>query len=215
VSHDCTAPRRRRIARPRHAALGLAALGALAAGTIAAPAAAWADTPDAGQVTGYEALLQPNAFYCGPAATRIALTAHGYRPSFDELAQALGTTTHGTASIFEVTRVLNGVYGNERYKSVELSHKGATGRQIKNLRSDVMKAVNQGDPVVANIIGTVTDTAGEVHSYDGGHYLTITGYTDGGRTLTVTDPADSVGSNEYHVPLRVMADWISSRGYAA
>jgi len=69
--------------------------------------------------------------------------------------------------------------------------------------------------VVANIIGTVTDTAGEVHSYNGGHYVTVTGYADGGRTITVTDPADRVGSNEYQVPLRVMADWISSRGYTA
>jgi Peptidase_C39 like family len=217
VSHDCTAPRsRRRTANPRRTALAaLGAVAGLAAGAIAAPAAAMADTPDAGQVAGYEALLQPNGYYCAPAATRIALTAHGHTPTFDDLARDLGTTVRGTASIFEVTRVLNGVYGYERYKSVELSHKGATGRQVKNLRSDVIKAVNEGDPVVANIIGTVTDTAGEVHSYDGGHYLTITGYTDGGRTLTVTDPADAIGSNEYHVRLRVMADWISSRGYSA
>ena len=107
------------------------------------------------------------------------------------------------------------VHGTERYESVELAQRGATGRQVKKLRSDVMAAINDGDPVVANIIGTITDTAGEVHSYNGGHYVTITGYDDNGWILTVTDPADRVGSNEYQVPLRRMADWISSRGYSA
>jgi hypothetical protein len=174
-----------------------------------------ATMPEAAKVPSYEGALQPNGYYCGPAATRIALTAHGYRPSFDDLARALGTTPAGTASIFEVTRVLNDVHGYERYHSVELSHRGATSAQVKRLRYDVMKAINEGDPVVANVIGTVTDTAGEVHSYNGGHYVAITGYTDRGRMLTVTDPADRVGSNEYQVPVRVMADWISSRGYTA
>ena len=90
-------------------------------------------TGDAMQLAGYEATLQPNAYYCGPAATRIALSAHGHRPTFDELAHSLGTTPSGTASIFEVTRLLNGVYGDERYESVELAHKGVNGRQIKKL----------------------------------------------------------------------------------
>jgi hypothetical protein len=188
---------------------------ALSAGDAGTAGAASAALPDAAKVPSYEGLLQPNWYYCGPAATRIALTAHGYVPSFDDLARALGTTTAGTASIFEVTRVLNDVHGYERYESVELSHRGATGAQVKRLRHDVMKAINEGDPVVANVIGTITDTAGEVHSYNGGHYVAITGYSDRGELITVTDPADRVGSNEYQVPLRVMADWISSRGYSA
>jgi hypothetical protein len=218
------------ISGSRRITLSLAALGAIVglttpsvasaapAGTEAAPGPlvqAGADAPDVAKIASYDGALQPNAYYCAPAATRIALSAHGHLLSFDALAGALGTTTAGTASIFEVTRVLNGVYGEERYESVELSHKGASGRQIKKLRSDVVKAINEGDPVVANIIGTITDTAGEVHSYNGGHYVTITGYADGGRTVTVTDPADRVGSNEYQVPLGMMADWISSRGYSA
>lgn len=212
---------------PRRVALGLAALGAIVG--LATPTVASAATPtdaqsttmaapakpDAAQLGGYDPALQPNAYYCGPAATRIALSVHGHRPSFDELASALGTTPAGTASIFEVTRVLNSVYGDQRYESVELPRKGATGAQVKKLRADVMNAITAGDAVVANIIGTITDTAGEIHSYNGGHYVTITGYSDGGRTLTVTDPADRIGSNEYQVPLPVMADWISSRGYAA
>ena len=54
---------------------------------------------------------------------------------------------------------------------------------------------------MANIAGTVTDTDGESHRYKGGHYLTITGYADEGRTVTITDPADRKGSNEYQLPI--------------
>ncbi len=214
---------------PSGAVLGLAALGAVAgiavapaaapegaaATSLRAVAAAAADAPDTARVASYDGALQPNAWYCGPAATRIALTAHGHGPTFDDIARDLGTTRSGTASIFEVTRVLNHVYGYERYESVELSQRAVTGRQLKKMRNDVVRAINDGDPVVANIIGTVTDTVGEVHSYEGGHYVTITGYADEGRTVTVTDPADRVGGNEYQVPLPVMAGWVGSRGYTA
>ena len=214
--------------RPRRALLGVAALAA--ASTVAiGPSPALADSvlptvstgetaivgAEAAKVPSYVGALQPNGWYCGPAATRIALSAHGILPSFDDLAAALGTTRRGTASIFEVTRVLNSIYQWERYESVEISGNRATGKQVKKLRSDVVRTINAGDIVVANIIGTVYDTRGERHSYPGGHYVTITGYSDSGATVTVTDPADRVGSNEYQLPVGVMADWIASRGYTA
>src|SRR5678816_2403445 len=60
---------------------------------VAAPAAAAQSDLD---VNG---ALQPNGYYCGPAATRIALSAHGTPPGFDELAQQMGTTKAGTQSI--------------------------------------------------------------------------------------------------------------------
>ena len=214
---------------PRRITRSLAAVGAiaaLAAANVAAAAptgpatapegliVAGPDLPDTAKVASYEGLLQPNAYYCGPAATRIALSAHGHLPSFDDLALALNTTPSGTASIFEVTRVLNAVYGDGRYESVELSHRGATGRQIKKMRSDVINAIQDGDPVVANIIGTITDTAGEVHSYNGGHYVTITGYADDGHTVTITDPADKQGGNTYQISIEAAADWMATRGYS-
>jgi len=172
-------------------------------------------TPATMQLAGYVGALQPNGWYCGPAATRIALSAHGIVPSFDDIAAALGTTRNGTASIFEVSRVLNNIYGWQRYTSVEVPGGDITGNQVKSLREDVVTAINDGDPVVANIKGTITDFAGEVHSYPGGHYVTITGYSDNGDTVTVTDPADRVGSNEYQVSAATMLWWTASRGYTA
>jgi hypothetical protein len=181
---------------------------------VAEPAALPA-VPPVGKVATYVGALQPNGWYCGPAAARIALSAHGILPSFDDLANDLGTTMAGTSSIFDVTRVLNYNYGYERYQSVEIPVDSATAEQVEKLRTDVVATVHEGDIVVANIVGTITDTAGEIHSYDGGHYVTITGYADAGATVTVTDPADRVGGNEYQVPIGVMADWIAARGYAA
>jgi hypothetical protein len=171
--------------------------------------------PEAAALSGYVGALQPNGWYCGPAATRIALSQHGILPSFDDLAAALRTTRNGTASVFEVTRVLNRIYGWERYAPVEVPGGDVTAEQVETLRRDVLAAINDGDIVVANIKGTIRDLSGEVHSYNGGHYVTITGYADNGRTVTVTDPADRVGSNEYQVSTATMTWWVATRGYAA
>jgi hypothetical protein len=202
------------ISARRSALLGLAAIGALGAVALGPTGAvAGESTPDAAKVASYVGDLQPNGWYCGPAATRIALSAYGHTPSFDDLANDLGTTMAGTNSIYDVTRVLNYNYGYDRYRSVEISNRGATPEQVKRLRAHVVQSITKGDPVVANIAGTVVDTIGEVHSYPGGHYLTITGYGEGGNLITITDPADRLGGNEYHLPVQDLADWIASRGY--
>ncbi len=112
----------------------------------------------------------------------------GGAPTFDSLATDLRTTRAGTESIHDVTRVLNQRLGGDRYHSVEIPDRRATPEQIERLRTDVVDAISAGDPVVANIVGQVRDNAGDVHRYAGGHYVTITGYADDGRTVTVTDP---------------------------
>ncbi len=194
------------------AALGAA--GAIAMGPAAANAADGNTTPPAtSKIADYDGALQPNGYYCGPAATRIALSAHDKTPTFDDLATDLHTTTAGTQSIDDITRVLNANHGDGRYTSVKLTDRNPDEGQTDKLRGDVMAAINDGDPVVVNIAGTVTDTAGETHSYEGGHYLTVTGYTDGGKLITITDPADRAGSNEYQLPIDRLADWAGTRGY--
>jgi hypothetical protein len=213
-------------ARIRNTALlGLAGIGA--AGAIALgpthnaqaaepvpvnPAAAPATQT---QLTGYDGALQPNGYYCGPAATRIALSAHEPAPTFDRLADEMGTTRDGTRSIDDITGVLNQHRGEGRYTSVKLDTPTVTPEQTETLRTDVMAAITDGDPIVANIVGQVTDTDGETHRYPGGHYVTITGYSDNGHTVTVTDPADRKGDNEYRLPIDEMAGWMATRGYAS
>src|SRR5512138_907081 len=142
------------------------------AGTAHAADPAPAAAGGASTMVPHQTALQPNYYYCGPAATRIALSAHGQLPSFDQVAGELGTTPDGTKSANDVTRVLNAHLGGGRYKTVEISASKASPEQVAALQHDVVTATGRGDAVVANIAGTVTDTAGDTHSYPGGHYLT-------------------------------------------
>ena len=52
--------------------------------------------------------VQETGYWCGPAATRIALSARGVYRSQSQLAAELGTTTGGTDWIGQVTGVLGG-----------------------------------------------------------------------------------------------------------
>lgn len=164
------------------------------------------------RTVGIEYQAQPNFYYCGPAATRIALSAAGKSFTQDELAAKLGTTEAGTNSAEDVTRVLNELAGGG-YRTTEIPGSAATAEQIERLRADVVDALDDGDPVVANIRGSAVDTDGRVHSFPGGHYLTVVSYRDGGDTVRIADPADPVG--EYWMSTERLAHWIAERGYSS
>ena len=186
-------------------------------GAPAAPAAAPAAPAQAAAnlMLPHLTALQPNYYYCGPAATRAALSAHGDIPSFDQLAAELGTTTNGTSSANETTRVLNAHLGAGRYHTVEISGQKASAEQIEQLRKDVVTAGSRGDAVVANVAGRVTDTAGDVHSFPGGHFIAVIAYSDEGRTVRIADSWDFEGTPEYDLPVGTLANWIATRGYSA
>ena len=163
----------------------------------------------------YQFQWQQNFYFCGPAATRIALTARGLYPSQTDIAGRLGTTVNGTNSAADTTRVLNGVNNTGFYKTRFLRGEMATQPEIDLLRSDVLNAINKGYPIVANIAGTAVDTDGSQHSYGGGHYLTVVGYSDSGRTVKIADPADANGRGWYLMATERLAHWTATRGYSA
>jgi hypothetical protein len=187
-----------------------------AADKAAAEQAAAAKTPPPAQwwLTNSEVEPQPNYYYCGPAATRIALSAHGKAMDFDQVAQLLGTTESGTNSAFDVTRVLNKVLGGNNYHTTEIKEQAATPQEMDKLQADIVHAVSHGDVVVANIAGTVLDTDGAIHSYEGGHYLTVIGYSDQGRMARIGDPA-SPDKPTYSLSTIDLANWIATRGYSS
>ncbi|MFC4017671.1 C39 family peptidase [Micromonospora sp. GCM10011542] len=156
---------------------------------------------------------QPNFYYCGPAATRNALSVQGKEISVDDMAKEMHTTEAGTASIFDITPVLNKETGKDAYHSVEMSTPLADDKQTDQLRTDVVRTVDDGRAVVANIAGTTTDTDGAVHSYEGGHYISVVGYSDGGKIVTIADSADPDKAS-YQMTVDNLADWIATRGYA-
>jgi hypothetical protein len=180
----------------------------------AAPTTPAAPKPPSEKVLGYDFQEQPNFYYCGPAATRNALTARGLKPSQDEVANKLGTTTSGTNSAADTTRVLNSVVGNDFYKTHEIPGP-ATPEQMDQLQADVVHAVSNGYAVVSNIDGSTTDTAGAGRSYPGGHYVTIVGYTDDGKSVKIADPAGIGGDGTYWVTTINMANWMAGHGYSA
>ncbi|WP_255510252.1 C39 family peptidase, partial [Micromonospora sp. AP08] len=135
----------------------------------------------------YEA--QPNFYYCGPAATRNALSVLGKNIDVDAMAKEMGTTENGTNSINDITPVLNKETG-KHYRSVELKDGKADDKQTDTLRADIVRTVDDGRAVVANIAGTATDTDGNTHSFEGGHYISVVGYRDNGKIVTIADSAD-------------------------
>ncbi|WP_433282149.1 C39 family peptidase [Micromonospora sp. CA-244673] len=159
----------------------------------------------------YEA--QPNFYYCGPAATRNAISVLGKNIDVDAMAKEMGTTENGTNSINDITPVLNKETGKS-YRSVEIKDGKADDKQTDTLRADIVRTVDDGRAVVANIAGTATDTDGNTHSFEGGHYISVVGYRDGGKTVTIADSADP-NMASYRMSVDNLADWIATRGYSA
>ncbi|MEV1329923.1 C39 family peptidase, partial [Micromonospora costi] len=156
---------------------------------------------------------QPNFFYCGPAATRNALSVQGKDINVDAMAKEMGTTEAGTNSINDITPVLNKETGKNAYHSVEISTPSADDKQTDTLRTDIVRTVDDGRAVVANIAGTATDTDGNTHSFEGGHYISVIGYRDGGKVVTIADSADP-NMASYRMSVDNLADWIATRGYS-
>ena len=200
----------------RNSVLSVAGL-LTAGGVVAAPMAAQAAGSGAAGGGAREVRVQyeaqPNFYYCGPAATRIALTAQGKAPSQDEVAGKLGTTEAGTDSAEETTRVLNEMTGGSEYETTAIGADAAKPEHVAKLKADVRAAVDDDRAVVPNIMGTATDVDGVAHSYEGGHYLTVTGYRDGGDTVKIADPYFE--GQEYWMDLEVVADWTAKRGYSS
>ncbi|MFI7214378.1 C39 family peptidase [Micromonospora maritima] len=158
----------------------------------------------------YEA--QPNFYYCGPAAARNAISVLGKNIDVDAMAKEMGTTENGTNSINDITPVLNKETG-KTYRSVEIKSGKADDKQTDKLRTDIVRTVDDGRAVVANIAGTATDTDGTTHSFEGGHYISVVGYRDNGKTVTIADSADPTMAS-YRMSIDNLADWIATRGYS-
>ncbi|MFI2712489.1 C39 family peptidase [Micromonospora sp. NPDC018662] len=158
----------------------------------------------------YEA--QPNFYYCGPAAARNAISVLGKNIDVDAMAREMGTTENGTNSINDITPVLNKETGKP-YRSVEITDRKADDKQTDTLRADIVKTVDDGRAVVANIAGTATDTDGTTHSFEGGHYISVVGYQNNGTTVTIADSANP-NTASYRISVDNLADWIATRGYS-
>jgi len=206
---------RRWLTRRNITVLGLATAGFLAAVAGPASAAHAADAPPPALELAHDFQIQENGYYCGPSATRVALSAQGKVLTQDQVAQKLGTTPNGTDSINQVTDALNGELGAGRYHSVTIPGPKASPEQVAQLKADVVTSLSAGKPIVANIAGTVTDEDGQVHAYQGGHYLPVIGYAGNGDTVRIADSWDKDGNAHYTITVDQLANWTATRGYSA
>jgi GH25 family lysozyme M1 (1,4-beta-N-acetylmuramidase) len=162
-------------------------------------------------VLSINAQRQINEFYCGPAATRAALSARGLTPSQAELATALGTTSNGTNSVVEVSKVLNQYLGAGTYEPTFIGGTDATEAQRNEFRSDLRKSIDAGFALVCNVVGKITTFDGEAYEYKGGHYVTAIGYDVTDDSVCVFD----VNVKTYWTTTAKMATWIAGRGYSS
>lgn len=193
--------------------IGLVYIAGVQAGPAgaAAPPAAVAPAAASGSVS-YSQTAQPTEWDCGPTATYVAISVLQTPPSIAAITTAENTDENGTDSVADVTPVLNANGGNGFYVSKYIGGETATAAQIALLKSDVVYDISHGHAIVANVVGTGTDTGGTGHTYSGGHYLTVVGYSSSGDTVNIWDVA---GGHAYSMSVSNLATWIAERGYSA
>ena len=167
------------------------------------------------KVLAHDYQVQQTGYWCGPAASRVALSARIAPPSQQTLANQLGTTVNGTDWIGQVTRVLNQDLGAARYVTVELPADPPSQAQRDQLWRDVVLGIDSGHPIVANI---VAPPGNQPPGYPGNqtiyHYFAVVGYNPATYEVYIADSANFSGNQHYWLTLGKLASLIPPKGYA-
>jgi hypothetical protein len=161
----------------------------------------------------YEA--QTTSYWCGPTATDIALSARIVPPGQASLAGQLHTTTNGTDWIGQVTGVLNANLHAGWYDTREMPNDPPTAAQHDLLWNDLVRAIDDGFPFVANIVAPPSNHPPGYPNTTIYHYFTVTGYNAATREAYIADPADFAGHTMYWLPFDQLATLIPPKGYTA
>ncbi|WP_329126592.1 C39 family peptidase [Streptomyces sp. NBC_01465] len=160
--------------------------------------------------------VQQTGYWCGPAATRIALSARISPPSQSTLAAQLGTTVNGTDHISQVTGVLNANLGTGWYETKEMPNDPPTQAQRDLLWYDIVLDIDHNYPLVANIVAPPgNQPPGYPSDQTIYHYFTVIGYDDANRTVLIADPASFSGNQIYWLSFDQLATLIPPKGYSA
>jgi len=158
---------------------------------------------------------QQTSYWCGPAATRIALSARISPPSQQQLANELPTTTNGTDWIGQVTRVLNNHLGTGWYETKEMPNDPPTQAQRDLLWRDVVLDIDNNYPIVANIVAPASNHPPGYPNYTIYHYFTVIGYDSSDMTVLIADPAGFAPTATYWLTFNHLATLIPPKGYSA
>ena len=158
---------------------------------------------------------QSTGYWCGPAATKMALSARINPPTQTALANQLPTSTNGTDWIGQVTRTLNTNLRASWYVTRELPNDPPTPAQRDRLWFDLVRAVDNGFPLVANIVAPASNHPPGYPNYTIYHYVTVNGYNRATRQAYISDSADFGGNKQYWIPFDQLATLIPPKGYTA
>jgi len=160
--------------------------------------------------------IQSTGYWCGPTATDIALSARIPPPGQATLAQELGTTVNGTDTIDYVTRVLDQNLGAAWYTTRQMPDDPPTQPQRDLLWHDLTRAIDDGFPLVANIVAPPSNhPPGYPNNETIYHYFAVIGYNPQTQQAYIADPADFGGNQEYWLTFDQLATLIPPKGYTA
>lgn len=222
--------------RLKAALSGLALIAATTVPLASIPSATAAEAPTAAQAQaaaaakpvpplGYSAQglrtlnidfqYQQTGYWCGPAATRIALSARISPPSQQQLANELPTDENGTDWIGQVTRVLNNHLGTGWYETKEMPNDPPTQAQRDLLWRDVLLDIDNNYAIVANIVAPANNHPPGYPNYTIWHYFTVIGYDTSDMTVLIADPAGFAPTATYWLTFNQLATLIPPKGYSA
>jgi hypothetical protein len=158
--------------------------------------------------------VQETGYWCGPAATRVALSANIDPPSQGALAAQLGTTTNGTDWIGQITAVLNDHLGPGLYGTVEMPNDPPTQAQRARLWDDVLRSIDGGFPIVANIVAPPGNHPPGYPDETIYHYFAVIGYDREGQLVYIADSANFSGQTLYWLSFDQLATLIPPKGYS-
>ena len=168
-------------------------------------------------------VTQDTGWNCGPATVQtIVRAATGRLLSESSIAARMGTTVNGTNHISSLAAVLNAEVGGA-YRTVDIGGNDATQAQRDTLWEHLVRSINAGRGVAANIIAPPTNypraayTSDTSLRYGGGtvyHYIALMGVAEdsAGRYVWWADS----GFSPYGcwITLEQTASLIAGKGYA-
>lgn len=167
---------------------------------------------------------QDTAYNCGPASVQtIVRSATGKLIGEHDLGKQLGTTVNGTNWIGSFPAVLNKHIPGAKYTSVEMPNDPPTGTQKSTLWEHIVRSIDAGHGVVANIVAPPNNYPVAVApstispAYSGGtvyHYIALMGYAGSGDSRRVWVADSGFMPFGYWIGFDQLASLIPPKGYA-